>query len=301
MRGNWGAVVAVITLVLSCACGAGQDPPPVFPWNLSVLGLPSAWGVSRGDGQVIAILDSGLADHGLPSLHGRVVWAHSVIEDTAADRFGHGTAVASLAAGSGDASVWGVAPHAKVMPVRVVGLNGLASPGAVASGIRWATSHGATVVNLSLGMAAEDPDIAGSVSDALDAGVIVVAAAGDSAGAGPLFPASQKGVLAVRGIGQDGTPGPRANPAGPGGIDAPGRRLVAVLSSSGAPRPIAGSVSGSSYAAAEISGVVALLQSCAANHGHKLTSVDILHALRAGSADAFPSTLSTALGVVGCN
>ena len=57
----------------------------------------------------------------------------------------------TAACGSGVDGVWGVAPSARIMPILAADDNGFASPDAITKGMEWATSHNATVINLSIG------------------------------------------------------------------------------------------------------------------------------------------------------
>ena len=94
------------------------------------------------------------------------------------EAFGHGTSVAGLVvAGRGNGvGIVGVAPLAKVMPVKV-GDRTLMTEEDIVRGIRWAASHGADVINISLAIATEATRAA--VRYAASRGVVVVAAAGN--------------------------------------------------------------------------------------------------------------------------
>ena len=109
---------------------------------------------STGAGAVVAIVDSGAAA-GHPDLAGRLVSGHDVVEGDATphDGDGHGTHVAGIvgAATGNGAGVASVAPQAGLMPVRVLGADGAGTVEGVADGIDWARTHGADVINLSLG------------------------------------------------------------------------------------------------------------------------------------------------------
>jgi serine protease len=126
-------------------------------------------------------------------------------DNTAQDIAGHGTHVAGLVAANG--LVKGVAPNAKLLPVRVLRdlSGGTAFP--VAQGILWAAGlletatvpknpNPAQVINLSLGSDEYNDLIAGAVSSAIQAGVTVVAAAGNNGGS-LAYPAALPGVVAV--------------------------------------------------------------------------------------------------------
>lgn len=135
------------------------------------IGGPAAWARGYdGKGIDIAVLDSGIdATH--PDFAGRIgATADFTGTGDVVDRYGHGTHVASTAAGTGAASgnrYRGVAPAAPLMIGKVLGDDGSGAESWVINGMQWAASHGADVVNLSLGgpvTKGDDP-----MSQALDA------------------------------------------------------------------------------------------------------------------------------------
>ncbi|SDT31388.1 S8 family serine peptidase [Jiangella sp. DSM 45060] len=150
------------------------------------IGAPRAWEDGHaGAGAVIAILDTGVdATH--PDLAGKVVAEQnfSTSPDTV-DRAGHGTHVASTAAGTGaasDGSFRGVAPEAKLLSGKVLDDYGFGQMSDVIAGMEWAVEQGADVVNLSLSSEPTDGrDPAALAVDRLteEAGVLFVTSAGN--------------------------------------------------------------------------------------------------------------------------
>src|SRR5690348_3070177 len=208
------AVVAVASGI--AALLLGLSPSAAFAdsvrrdqWQLKELDARSAWALSTGDGVTVAVLDSGVdADH--PDLVGQVLPGADFVDgrtDGREDPVGHGTTVAALIAGRADdgAGVVGVAPAAKILPVRVLDAqNKYDDATAVARGLRWAVDHGATVANLSLGGTGRSPELAGAIAYASAHDVVVVACTGN-AGAGAArtdiwYPAREPGVVAVAGL-----------------------------------------------------------------------------------------------------
>lgn len=290
-----------VVVCLSCASGAGQAASrPTTAWQLTAIGVQGAWPLSRGEGETIAFIDSGLDASRLPELGHRVVKSVDLVGDGSVDNLGHGTGVAAAAAAAGDLGVWGVAPRARLLIARVASAGHVAQPADIAGGIRWALTNGATVINLSLGTPREEPAIASAVDLALAAGVIVVAAGGDTLGSAPLFPASMPGVLSARAVDQEGTPGPRANPLAAGGLNVPGIDIPSLSIDMGGAAPTPALISGSSIAAALLSGAVALIESCSQKRGHRAGMTDIVRALRESATDRPVFQLSTAMKSVGC-
>jgi subtilisin family serine protease len=133
-------------------------------------------------------VDTGI-DAAHPDLQGRVLAGHDLVDNDATpqDGQGHGTHVSGIIAADANNGVGvdSVAPGAKILPVRVLDDNGSGSSAAVAAGIDWATSHGADVINLSLGGSiplgglGQESDIDAAIERALAHNVVVVAAAGN--------------------------------------------------------------------------------------------------------------------------
>ena len=155
------------------------------------IGAPAAWEAGyTGLGVTIAVLDTGI-DAAHPDFAGRIVEARSFIEGdpSPADDFGHGTHVASIAAGSGaaDGGVHrGIAPDAELLIGRVCRL-GSCSDSAILEGLEWAAASGAAIVNLSFG-SADTPDV-DPLEQAINAltaehGTLFVASAGNEGGCG---------------------------------------------------------------------------------------------------------------------
>ena len=158
-------------------------------WPASVDVLP-AWDRSRGAGQVIAIVDTGV-DLTHPDLApnlwtgpGGIHGMDFVDGDTDPDDFNlHGTHVAGIAAAVADngIGVAGVAPQAQIMAVRVLDGDGAGTTDDIVEGIDFASANGAGVINMSLGGPpdAGDTALANAISQAGQRNVVVVAAAGN--------------------------------------------------------------------------------------------------------------------------
>lgn len=196
-------------------------------WALDALHTDRAWQTTKGKGITVAVLDTGV-DGSHPDLAGQVLPGKDLIGFGAerGDRSWalHGTAMAGIIAGRGhgpgrDDGVLGVAPEAKILPGRVIlesndpsRAKARESRGtALSEGIRWATDHGADVINLSLGddskSAHPEPTEDAAVQYALSKGVPVVASAGNSGDKGDRvsYPAAYPGVIAVAAVDKYGT------------------------------------------------------------------------------------------------
>lgn len=214
------AVVAV-TIGATPAHAAVNDPLYGKQWGPKQIGAERAWPTSTGSGVVIAVVDTGV-DLGHPDLASKLVPGATFIAcgprpcgngdwrgpDGKADpQDVHGTHVAGIAAaatGNG-VGIAGVAPGAKIMPIKVLE-QGSGSFADIAAGIRYAADHGAKVVNLSLGAlpGAQALTITGLIVDVTKAiayagskGVAVIAAAGNEAAPLCDTPAWESGAMCV--------------------------------------------------------------------------------------------------------
>jgi subtilisin family serine protease len=207
-----------LSAALACAVGLGVGPGVAVAdqarseqWQLSALDARDAWKVSTGKGIVVAVVDSGV-DASHPDLAGQVLPGIDLVDPSTGtagkvDPVGHGTTVAGLIAGSNqdNSGVEGIAPGAKILPIRVLDKdNKYDDPAVVAQAVRWAVDHGAAVINLSLGGALRSEAIAGALRYAAVHDVIVVACTGNTATDPSIhevwYPAREPGVIAVAGL-----------------------------------------------------------------------------------------------------
>lgn len=172
------------------------------------------------------------------------------------DDNGHGTHVSGIiAAANNTIGVEGVATRAQVMPVKVLDAYGYGYDYTVALGIRYAVDNGANVINLSLGSSAASTALKSAIDYATNAGVVVVAAAGNSGSfTFPSYPAAYSNVISVAASNEDGVREYYSN-AGKVDLIAPGGAIVSTT-----PGDTYASYSGTSMAAPFVSGVAALIR-----------------------------------------
>ena len=230
---------------------------------LSRIGAPTAWDVANtGAATVVAVLDTGV-DRDHPDLAPNLVAGSDIVNgDTdPSDDDGHGTAVAGVvgAATGNGGGIAGVAWNAKVMPVKVLGADGTGVDADIASGITWATDHGADIINLSLGGPGSSTVLEQAVDYAFDHDVLVVAAAGNEATAEPSFPAAIPGVVAVTATDAQGRFAWFSNHGPWITLAAPGINVVTTTPAPG-PAMATGMRTGTSFSSPIVAGVAALLR-----------------------------------------
>jgi len=265
------------SLSLLPATSAYADGIRAQQWALDAMHAQEAWRTTKGKGITVAVLDTGVeADH--PDLVGNVLAGKDMVGFGAREGDAawakHGTAMAGIIAGHGhgydnDDGVMGIAPEAKILPVRVILEDGDSARGkarntrgnALAEGIRWATDQGADVINLSLGddskSAHPEPAEDEAVQYALEKGAVVVASAGNGGDKGDhiSYPAAYPGVIAATAVDKYGTRASFSTRRWYATVSAPGVDVVIA-----APDQRYYEGWGTSAAAAFVSGAVALVK-----------------------------------------
>ena len=235
-----------------------NDPYAKLQHSVQTLHLEQAHHVATGKGVRIAVIDTGV-DLNHPDLQGRIVKASNFV-DRSQQAFTsdiHGTAVAGViaAATNNQVGIVGVAPQAEIFALKACWQKGPGTREAVcdsytlAKALDFAIVQGAQILNFSLA-GPSDPLLARLLRMALARGIVVVAA--DAGDGGPSFPATLEGVLGVQGVDDDGRQ--RARSPSRGALGAPGVDILSTV-----PHASYDFFSGSSLAAAQVSGIAALL------------------------------------------
>jgi serine protease len=203
-----------------------NDPYFRYQWNMNAIQAPAAWDRSRGQGVVVAVIDTGI-DFGTPDLGNtqrRPGYDFINNDPDPTDDQGHGTHVAGTIAQSTNNSlgVAGAAYESILLPIKVLGGNGQGSYEAIIQGIYFAVDQGAKVINMSLAGRAGSQALREAVAHAHSRGVIVVAAAGNSGGAVEFPAAYDDFVIAVGATRFDNGKAPYSNFGSQIDIVAPG-------------------------------------------------------------------------------
>lgn len=176
-------------------------------WHLTAMQAEEMWKTTRGEGVTVAVIDSGVDDTNL-DLRGQVLEGKDFAPDAPGDQHtdvsGHGTGMAALIAGTGESGggdgAFGLAPGAKILPIRVP-LNATV----FAKAIRYAADAGAKVINISMAVGGGAPleEESEAVKYALDKGALIFAGVGNDGDSTLVTPAATPGVVGVGAVGKD--------------------------------------------------------------------------------------------------
>lgn len=230
LRGQPGVAYAVPNYLAHVAGAWIPDDPgrahrrggwQAMQWNFLAgagINAPEAWahliadGRPGGRGVVIAVLDTGIAYRNWhqfrksPDFTTRFVDPYDFVAGNRypLDRNGHGTFIAGTIAEATNNGIGltGIAYGATIMPVRILDANGFGDAATISRGIRYAATHGAQVINLSLEFdptltASDIPDIINAIRFAYRHGAIVVGAAGNDQAEQIAYPARAPDVISV--------------------------------------------------------------------------------------------------------
>jgi len=220
-----------------------------YQWNFrKFIHLEDAWEISRGGDKsiIVAIIDTGCSyeEYDIPSYertkvtgskyhiysdynHSSFVQGYDFVNDDSHpnDNMGHGTHISGTIAEATDnlLGLAGIAFNVKIMPIKVLDNTGSGYLSDIADGIKYATDHGANVINLSLGADQPAQILEEATNYAYNNNVVVVAAAGNEGNLNVDYPARYEGAIAVAAYDSTGSKASYSNAgaeieiAGPGG------------------------------------------------------------------------------------
>ena len=273
------------------AAAAAVDPAQYF---LAKLRLPEAHALAKGERILIAVIDTPI-DASHPDLAG-VVEASFDATGLADKPHPHGTGIASVIAAHG--KLTGAAPAVRILAAHA--FKSAASNGTsldILKGLDWAGKSKANIVNMSFAGPA-DAELQAMLKALRANGAVLIAAVGNAGPRSPpLYPAADPNVIAVSATDMDDKPFAQANRGTHIALVAPGVSILAAAPDGGYQMP-----SGTSFAAAQISGIAALLL----ERNPKLDAASIRRILMGtardlgppGHDDQFGSGLADALAAV---
>ncbi|PZN78301.1 MAG: serine protease [Candidatus Methylumidiphilus alinenensis] len=265
------------------------DPYFKLQTGIRDMHVESAQRIATGRNIKVAVIDTGV-DVGHPDLTGQIALEQNFVDESKASPDDiHGTAVAGIIAASANnqMGIVGIAPDAKLIVLKACWQISPQKAEAVCNSLTLALALNSAInlkseiINLSL-TGPQDTLVGRLVDKALDDGIIVVASTSSPFAAEKDFPSSIKRVIAVRTANAVGN----SSPSDTGIVPAPGQEILTTL-----PHATYNFMSGSSFAAAHISGVIALLLQLNPHLG----SEQILSMLQASMS---PSTSAQAVNTV---
>jgi membrane-anchored mycosin MYCP len=264
------ASVAVGNQAASAApqnCGLKPGTPVGDTWPQRRLDFQQVWGLTRGAGVKVAVVDSGV-NFSSPQMTGvRREGGRSVIpkfDRTTRDCDGHGTAVTGIIAAQPlpDQTFLGVAPDVTIIPVKQTNTqeDNSGQPAGLAAGIDYAVNAGAQVINVSVAVPAPASELLAAVQYARSRNVVIVAAAGNDGqqSRAKAYPAAYSttvdNVIAVSATDNKDAVAAFANAGGYVTVAAPGKDVPALSGLTGYVTE-----EGTSFAAPYVTGTVALM------------------------------------------
>jgi len=226
-----------------------------LPEGLRLIRAPQAWTVTQGEGVGVAILDSGV-DLQHPDLAPNIAGGINLLHPGAMpqDVDGHGTLVAGIAAAI-RTHRWmaGVAPRARLYPVKVIGSDRSSALSDIIKGLQWVVDRRIPIANMSMGTPSYSLAFERAVTNAIDRGLTLVAAAGNEGRRQVNYPAAFPGAIAVTAIDLEGRLAPFTNSGPEVALAAPGVQVFSTWMGGRYAR-----ASGTSFATPHVTGLAAL-------------------------------------------
>lgn len=310
---------ATLGLLIASVVGLGDDKKPDFrlpnpkptkvyqtfvkaggsSWDAVLTQIPQAWAVTKGAGVRIAILDTGVdVDH--PEIKGRVVGSKDFTgsPNGARDLQGHGTHCATVAAGA--LQVDGGAPEASILNGKVLNDKGSGDFDWLTAGILWAIEQKADVISMSIGSGPVnvppsqfDPSLQAALKKAQDAGIVILAAAGNEGpGANTTgYPARFPECVSVAACNRDAVISNFSSRGADVFVTSPGEDILG-----GLPNGKYAEWDGTSMATPKVGGVAGLYVAHCRKIGKRPSNADFKELLKASSRTKNPNPPSTASG-----
>lgn len=184
-------------LKLKATCKPTQE----IPWGIKRVRGQEAWPYTSGKNIKVAILDSGISDHS--DLKNNIKGEFNTINPGSpiVDIYGHGTHIAGIiGAQNNDFGVVGIAPKCDVYGVKILDDIGWGYLSDLIEGINWCIENKMQVINISSEVEEDYQELNEVIKKALNSGIIIVAAAGNTYSGNVTYPAGYEGVISVNGI-----------------------------------------------------------------------------------------------------
>ncbi|MBE8525383.1 S8 family serine peptidase [Amycolatopsis sp. H6(2020)] len=239
-----------------CANPSGTYAGDV-PWGQRLVDPARLWPLTRGDGQLVAVIGTGVDGQNAQFAPGQLEGGAGT-ERTDCD--GRGTIAAGIVGAQPDPSTTfaGVAPGVRLLPIRYTTGDG-GDPAELADAIDRAVDRRASVILVAVPAALDSPALSGAVARARAEGAVVVSAASASQQGARTYPTATSGVLAVGSVNPAGEP-VQTEAGDYVGVAAPGAELVSTSAGAGGAVAHRWPVTDPGLAAAYVAGVAALVR-----------------------------------------
>ena len=228
-----------------------------IPWGVSQIKAPQAWSTTTGHRVKVGVIDTG-ADFSHPDLRQSLSRGINLLNRSMLphDDNGHGTHIAgTIAAANQLQGMIGVAPRSLISPVKAFDHNGSAFVSDIILGIEWCIRNRMNVINMSFGMKTRSKALLSAVTNAHNAGVIIVASSGNDGKRRSVdYPARYPQTIAVGATTRLRRVAPFSNRGAYIDVYAPGDKIVSAWL-----RGKYNEMSGTSMATSHVSGAIALL------------------------------------------
>jgi len=275
-----------------------------LPWGVDRIDAELVHPYNKGTGVKVAVIDTGI-DYTHPDLDANYKGGYDFVNVDAdpKDDHGHGTHCAGIvAAEDNDIGVIGVAPQAYLYAVKVLNKYGSGYLSNVILGIQWSVDNHMQVVSMSLGTSTYSQSLKDVCDNAYNAGLVLVAAAGNSGDGNPntneySYPAAYASVIAVGATDKSDT-APSWSNSGPYlELAAPGVSIYSTLPTYKVTMTANyglnyGTASGTSMACPHVAGTTALVMAS----NPTLTNVDVRTHLKTTADDLGPNGWDTVYG-----
>jgi len=277
-------VVTLAAVVTIPASSARADSFRNDQWYLKSLRISQAQSITKGSGVTVAVVDSGSYPH--PDVKRNLLAGISVMpgadKNGHNDSDGHGTGMAAIIGAhgkNGQDGVLGIAPAARILPVKFTDSDKSAPADLMGKGVEWAAAHGATIINVS---AETGPafSLIGAVTAAIEKDIVIVAGVGNTRTQSIIsYPAAIDGVLVVGATDRNGKHASLSVTDPKVEICAPGVDITTARPKSGY-----ADIDGTSASTAIVSGAAALVRAKFPD----LSGPEVIHRLTATADDVGP-------------
>ena len=183
--------------------GLAPGSAQILGWEIKKFNIESLWTQTTGEGIKIAVIDTG-CDINHPDLKDNLLQGKNFVEPgkDPIDKNGHGSHVAgTIAAKNNQLGMVGIAPNAKIIPIKALSDNGSGNINHIIQAVEWAANIRVDFITMSLGSPFPNKELENVLNYANSKGCVIFCAAGNSGeDADIMYPAKYKNVISIGAI-----------------------------------------------------------------------------------------------------